>query len=61
MASHSSLANTRRGSSLLRFGMLSLTLLGALFWARQKLISPTPKMAIADPPPQEMARWPISE
>jgi len=43
------LVRSLRGSSLVRFGALSLTVLGALFWARQKLISPTPRMAIADP------------
>ena len=46
----SSLARSLRGSSLVRFGFMSLALLGALFWARQKLISPTPRMAVADPP-----------
>lgn len=46
----SSLVRSLRSSSLVRFGAMSLALLGALFWARQKLISPTPRMAIADPP-----------
>lgn len=44
-----SLVRALRGSSLVRFGALSLMVLGALFWARQKLISPTPRMAVADP------------
>jgi hypothetical protein len=47
-----SLARSMGTSSLVRFGLLSLTLLGALFWARQKLISPTPRMAVADPQTQ---------
>lgn len=46
----SPLARAFRGSSLVRFGALSLTILSALFWARQKLISPTPRMAVANPP-----------
>jgi hypothetical protein len=46
-----SLRRAGASSSLVRFGVLTLMLLGTLFWARQKLLSPTPRTAFADPAP----------